>query len=560
MLNTLPDGTLLRGNAYRIVRFINSGGFGCTYEAVHTLFNKRVAIKEFYVKDFCNRDISSGHITVGTISKKPLVSKLHRKFLEEAKAQQEMKHPGIVRVIDVFEENGTAYYVMDYIDGASLAEIVNGCGTLPEVKAVDYICQAGRALEYVHSCNRLHLDIKPSNIMVDKSGRAVLIDFGSSKQYDEAGGENTSTLLGHTPGYASPEQMACRVTSFLPVSDVYSLGATLYKLLSGITPPECMLRVSGEVMAPLPSGISDSTRRAVEAAMRLDRAQRPQSVAEFLNILVGVDTYSSGCDSGRTDVGDPGATTVGLTGDCHVFGSDEITDTVTDYNYKSEQQGEITPLPAVGNRKRRKRGNRLWFWILAVIVIAGGGAFAGYLLTDSKDSLETESDGPDVGQSETEASDDMSQITAPVVPDGMVDLGLSVYWAERNMIGENRSLMTYREAQSVMSSKSESDFRLPTESEFLELQEKCSWQWSANPAGFKVIGPSGNSIFLAAAGMSINMSGNAQVYGAGEYGLYLTSDQKRIFTFDQKGGEMDTTDSDTGYSVRMICSPVAVGR
>ena len=104
----LPVNTLLQGGKYKIVRFISSGGFGCTYEAEHVMLEKRVAIKEFFVKDFCNRDENTAHVTVGTLSKKGLVEKLRRKFIDEAKALCRLQHSGIVSVQDVFEENGTA--------------------------------------------------------------------------------------------------------------------------------------------------------------------------------------------------------------------------------------------------------------------------------------------------------------------------------------------------------------------------------------------------------------------------------------------------------------------
>lgn len=123
----LKSNTLLQGGKYRIVRFINSGGFGCTYEALHTLLDSKVAIKEFFVKDFCNRDETTSRVRVATQSKVKLVNQL-KKIIEEAKAIFKMHHSGIVRVIDIFEENGTAYYVMDYIDGRSLHEIVKERG------------------------------------------------------------------------------------------------------------------------------------------------------------------------------------------------------------------------------------------------------------------------------------------------------------------------------------------------------------------------------------------------------------------------------------------------
>jgi len=286
----LPVNTLLQGGKYRIVRFINSGGFGCTYEAEHVVLEQRVAIKEFFVKDFCNRDETTAHVTVGTVSKRALVDKLRRKFVDEAKALYRLKHNGIVRVSDVFEENGTAYYVMDYIDGRSLNEIVHAEGAMPEARAVRYIRQVAAALQYVHENNRLHLDIKPGNIMVDRRDNAVLIDFGTSKQYDEQDGENTSTLMGKTLGYAPLEQMGNNVVKFLPATDIYALGATLYKLLTGVTPPSANLLACGETLDPLPATISVSTRRAVAAAMEINKNKRPQSAAEFLMLLNARDS------------------------------------------------------------------------------------------------------------------------------------------------------------------------------------------------------------------------------------------------------------------------------
>ena len=145
------------------------------------MLDTHIAIKEFFVKDFCNRDEQTSHVTVGTQSKVELVQKLRRKFIDEAKASYKMQHNNIVRVLDIFEENGTAYYVMDYVDGQSLHEIVKERGALPEQEVLKYVEQITDALEYVHSQNRLHLDIKPGNIMVDKLGKVKLIDFGASK-------------------------------------------------------------------------------------------------------------------------------------------------------------------------------------------------------------------------------------------------------------------------------------------------------------------------------------------------------------------------------------------
>ena len=286
-MGQLMDNTTLQGGKYKIVRFLSSGGFGNTYEGVHTMMDTRVAIKEFFPKMFCNRDENTSHVTVATQGNRELVDKLRKKFNEEAKAIFQMKHDNIVRVLDIFEENGTAYYVMEYIDGKSLNEITKERGVLPEAEAVGYIRQVADALKYVHSLNRLHLDIKPGNIMVDKNGKAILIDFGASKHYDDESGENTSTLMGvNTKGYAPIEQSTQSFTSFSPATDIYALGATLYKLLTGIVPPDAnLLLAEEETLQPLSNSISAPTRNAVMAAMQLRRKDRPQSVDEFVAML-----------------------------------------------------------------------------------------------------------------------------------------------------------------------------------------------------------------------------------------------------------------------------------
>ena len=282
----LPIGTLLQGGRYEIIRYISSGGFGCTYEARDTKFKniaKSLAIKEFFVKDFCNRDAATNCISVATQGKAELVEKLRAKFLDEAAALYGFDHPNIVRVTDTFEENGTAYYVMEYIDGSSLANIVEKNGPLSEEKALGYIRQVADALKYVHSQNYLHLDVKPHNIMVDGNDRAVLIDFGVSKQYDEANGANTSTLVGSTPGYAPLEQSGSGIREFSPTTDIYSLGATLFKLVTGMNPP-----VASEVNEnglPTPVGVSSALFHAIETAMQPRRKDRPQNIDEFLCLV-----------------------------------------------------------------------------------------------------------------------------------------------------------------------------------------------------------------------------------------------------------------------------------
>lgn len=285
MASTLAPGTLLHGKTYRITRFLSRGGFGCTYEAEHILLGRHVALKELFVGDLSRRDAATGHVEPLDREKKALIDRIRTKFLEEARVLCNLRHPGIVNVSDLFEENGTAYYAMEFIVGQSLQEIVDRRGALPEREAAGYIRQVAEALRYVHSRHRLHLDIKPANVMVDGGGNAILIDFGVSKQYDEVNGLNTSTLMGVTPNYAPPEQVANGVGKFLPATDIYALGATLYTLLTGKIPASCVNRAFGQALDPLPAAVSEAARRAVDQAMRLDLATRTADADAFLKSL-----------------------------------------------------------------------------------------------------------------------------------------------------------------------------------------------------------------------------------------------------------------------------------
>lgn len=280
----LSSGTLLQGGKYRIQRFISSGGFGCTYEAINTTTQQRVAIKELFVKDVSDRDEHTLTISAYSTNKSVLLNKIKKKFLEEANALKAMSHPNIVRVHESFEENGTAYYVMDYIDGQSLHDIIKKRGALSESKSLKYINQVADALAYVHARNRLHLDIKPGNIMIDSQDKVVLIDFGVSKQYDEANGENTSTLIGKSPGYSPVEQLGNNVQQFSPATDIYALGATLYKCVTGNTPPDATTVLS-DGLPELPHSISNNIRETIKKSMSPIKGNRPQSIKAFLDNL-----------------------------------------------------------------------------------------------------------------------------------------------------------------------------------------------------------------------------------------------------------------------------------
>ena len=280
----LKIGYLLKRGEYRIERVLGQGGFGITYLAEQVSLDRKVAVKEFFMKELCNREGDTSHVTVPSIGSREMVDRFRDKFIKEARALAKLRHRHIVRIIDVFEENNTAYYVMEHIGGGSLGDKVKS-GALPEEDAVRYIRQVASALDFVHSRRMMHLDVKPANVLLSDDNDAVLIDFGLAKQYDDAGEQTSSTPVGISHGYAPMEQYKRGgVGTFSPATDIYSLGATLYKLVTGLTPPEAN-DVANDGLPELPQHLSSNVRAAIEAAMQFRLKERPQSIGEFLEIV-----------------------------------------------------------------------------------------------------------------------------------------------------------------------------------------------------------------------------------------------------------------------------------
>ena len=234
----LKIGTLLRG-IYRIDSYLSSGGFGNTYVATNIEFDERVAIKEFFMKGVTQREDNQTTVSVSNSENTNSFLEQKEKFKKEARRIRQLKNEHIVAVHDLFEENGTAYYVMDYVDGENLAERLKRTGKpMTEQEVRELLPQILNALKSVHDAGIWHLDLKPANIMVDKSGHIKLIDFGASKQLNaQKGGATTSTAISYTNGYAPREQMEQNYDKFGPWTDIYALGATLYTLLTNKRPP-----------------------------------------------------------------------------------------------------------------------------------------------------------------------------------------------------------------------------------------------------------------------------------------------------------------------------------
>ena len=280
----LKEGSSLQGGRYVIKRVLGAGGFGITYLAEQTGLCRKVAIKEFFMKEFCVRDSADSSVSVPTVASKEVVDKFKAKFIKEARNIAALRHKNIISVVDIFEENGTAYYVMEYLQGGSLSDKLAG-GALPEAVAVAYIRQVASALECVHQNKMMHLDVKPANILIDNEGNAVLIDFGLSKRYDDLGRQTSTTPVGISAGYAPMEQYKPGgVGVFTPATDIYSLGATLFKLVTGTTPPDAS-DVFNEGLPDISQSVSPNVKQAIEAAMMPGVKARPQSISQFLALL-----------------------------------------------------------------------------------------------------------------------------------------------------------------------------------------------------------------------------------------------------------------------------------
>lgn len=285
--SVLPVGTTLQMGKYRIVRFIASGGFGNTYEVLNVEFDERMAIKEFFMRGVNEREDDSVSVSVSNAENKQQFEVQKEKLKKEARRLRRLHNENIVKVHDLFEENGTVYYVMDYIDGESLSKRIKRTDTsLSEDEVSGILPQLLNALDEVHRNGIWHLDIKPANIMVDSHGKALLIDFGASKQLRSSEGYSvsTSTAMCYTPGYAPMEQIEQDFDKFGPWTDFYSLGATLYCLLTTNKPPSTSEIAEGNAFI-FPPSVSPKMRQLVEWLMQPARRKRPQSVEEIRGFI-----------------------------------------------------------------------------------------------------------------------------------------------------------------------------------------------------------------------------------------------------------------------------------
>lgn len=379
----LNSGKELQGGRYRIINVLGQGGFGITYLAEQERPHRKVAIKEFFMKEHCNRDVNSSYVSVGSVGSKRLVERFKQKFLKEADLIASFDNSNVIRIHDVFEENGTAYYVMEYIDGQSLKTYVDENGALAEDLATKYICQIADALAEVHANKLLHLDVKPANIMLNRKGEAVLIDFGISKHYDESGMQTSSAFIGLSEGYAPLEQYETgALDCFTPATDIYSLAATLFFMLTGQRPPK-----AGDVMniglPEMPQNISFATRNAVETAMHPRRKDRPQNIKDFVALL---DAKDSTFSDDETIVDSFEDTLILNAGGETQFSEKEILPHFSrqnDNREKEKGEGEND------KGERINRGSNKFLWTTLLLLLIMGAAV--WLVLNTDNSVQNES-------------------------------------------------------------------------------------------------------------------------------------------------------------------------
>ncbi|HWP97259.1 MAG TPA: serine/threonine-protein kinase [Syntrophomonadaceae bacterium] len=278
----LPPQTILHGK-YLLGRVLGQGGFGITYLAWDLDLGVKLAIKEYLPRDFATR--MSGQHTVSAFSgeAQTFFSDGLERFLEEAKTLARLDgHPNIVAVRDFFRENGTAYFVMNYLDGLTLKQYLDSQAMPPSFPtALQLITPVMDALQEIHAQGILHRDISPDNIFITDKGIIKILDFGAARQALNQQSKGLSVIL--KPGYAPEEQYRSKGRQG-PWTDVYAVAATLYRMLCGQTPPEPLDRMSGESLWP-PSrkgvAVPPASEAALMKALSLKAEDRFQTIKEF---------------------------------------------------------------------------------------------------------------------------------------------------------------------------------------------------------------------------------------------------------------------------------------
>ena len=519
--SALPPGFTVKGQkyVYTIKKVVGSGAFGITYLASMRVAGNRgsiptrVALKEFFIKELDSRGRDG---VVAPRVKNGLAEKYADDFRHESAKLSRIKHPGIVDVLEAFDANGTCFYAMEYLPNGTLDDLVKGDG-LPEEKALPLIAQIGDAISSMHASRMVHLDLKPKNIMLNDDNVPVVIDFGLSKQFDTNGEPESSSSIGAgTPGYAPSEQLDQSARGrFLPSIDIYALGATLYKMLTGKTPPGASELIGKSTIEDRLGArhVSPATISAVKAAMAPVADDRPATVAEFLALLP--------LEAEQTD--------------------DEET--------VVEVQGDLS-----GNQGSDGKGHNGWSFLKKPwLWPAVGGmlvVIAAILFLARPKEIKTEGKQTLAGHEYIDLGLSVKWATCNVGASNPADFGDFFAWGEiypkytydweryqflesgttnadvtfkkyntETRRGRVDRILTLEEDDDAATANWGAPWRTPTKQECVELVSKCKWTKRATVDGnvvYEVTGPNGNSIFLPAAGFR-SEKGPEQVSISGRY-------------------------------------------
>lgn len=275
---------------YVIQEVLGQGGFGITYLGIDKLYGNKVAIKEYYPQKIAMRKAQyEDVVTVTSIEEKNNYDKGKKRFLDEAQVMARFnKNEGIVKILDFFEANNTAYIVMEYLEGITLKQYLGKYGVIQFRNLIEMMLPLREALIEIHSQGLIHRDISPDNIMVQHNGKLKLMDFGAARDYTESGNKSLTVIL--KPGYAPPEQYQTHGVQG-PWTDIYALCATIYKCLTGITPPDAIARVMDDKFKEpdqLDGKLSPDIKKILWKGMNIFPEERYQDIVEF-----GEDVYDA---------------------------------------------------------------------------------------------------------------------------------------------------------------------------------------------------------------------------------------------------------------------------
>ena len=284
-VRALPAGTELQGGKFAIGRMLGEGGIGITYKGAHKPLQRTVALKELF---------PAGARRVGTrvlvsVDRQDEFRQEQEGILQEARRIASLNSPHIVAVHDVFQENGTVYIIMEYLEGQTLQAEIDRLGQLAPDRVQEIALDACKALAVLHSGNLLHRDVKPANIMLTADGRTVLIDFGSAREYEIHQTAQHTRIL--TEDYAAPE-LYSEEARFGPYTDIFCLGATLFHALTGGPCLRALDRLlSANPTVSFPSGLPGPLCDAIQQALQLKVQDRPQDIGSFRNALLGSSSH-----------------------------------------------------------------------------------------------------------------------------------------------------------------------------------------------------------------------------------------------------------------------------